>query len=148
MGITVWGNTNESIFRTVCSADNLALLSWLHSVTTQKNKMFIFITAKTLYLIPIMTNHHNLWGWWNTTRYCRLCSDTGALFYLTTHITTSLRPLYMMAGSEVHVAAPPCPEPGSMHSVQYTAVNSTFSLSMFKESAGNFFLWLTDGRHI
>ena len=54
----------------------------------------------------------------------------------------------MMAGSAVLAAAPPCPEPGSMRSVQNTAVNSMFSLSIIKESAGNVFLWLTDARHI
>ena len=80
--------------------------------------------------------------------YCRLCSDTGALFYLTTHVTTWLRPLYMMAGSGVLVAAPSCPEPGSLHSVKHTAANSMFSLSMFIESAGNVSLWLTDASHI
>ena len=80
--------------------------------------------------------------------YCRLCSDMGALFYLTTHITTSPRPLQMIAGSVVLAATPPCPEPGSMHSVQHTAVNSRFTLSTFKVSARNVFLWLTHARHI
>jgi hypothetical protein len=142
------GEHTESFFRTVHSADNLVRLSWLHSVTTQKNKMCIFITVKTSYLILTMTNHHNLWEKYRTALYCRLCSATGALFYLTTHITISLRPLHMMAGSAVLTATPPCPEPGSMHSVQQTAVDSGFPLSVFKESAGNVFLWLTDASHI
>jgi hypothetical protein len=103
-----------------------------------------YITVKTSYLILTMTNHHNLRWKQRTAMYCILCSDTGALFYLTTHLTTSL--LHMMAGSAVIAATPPCPEPGSMHSVQHTAVNR-FSFSIFKESAGNVFLWLTDSHH-
>lgn len=67
--------------------------------------------------------------------------------YLITHITTSLRLICILTGIAALTAIPVCCESGSTHLGQYNAADIRFSLTIFKESNGNAFLWLADITH-
>jgi hypothetical protein len=80
--------------------------------------------------------------------HCRLCSDKGVLFYLTTRITTSPRPPHMITRNAVLATIPLCPKSGSTNFSSIIAVNMRFMLCIFKDSAVNVFLQLAAVCHI
>ena len=70
----------------------------------------------------------------------------GTLLYLTACIITSLRPSILC---DVRQCSACCYSSWGPHiSVQYTAINISISQTVFKESAGNIFIWVADVSHL
>jgi hypothetical protein len=72
----------------------------------------------------------------------------GKLFCLTTHITSLLRPLFMMAGKAALMARPICHQLKLIIFSLHISVRMRFLHTTFTEGAGNIFLWLTDKHQI
>jgi hypothetical protein len=69
--------------------------------------------------------------------------ETGTLFYLTTRITTLIRPFRVTAGGEeLRWKSASCVV------VQCASLNARFLLGVLKEGTGNAFVGLVDTRHM